>query len=350
MACKQVTPILAAIAGLMLAAAPLAAQASCMVIAHRGASGYLPEHTLAAFREAIAQGADYIEPDVVMTRDGVPVVRHEPQLELTTDVADRPEYRSRRSTRTIFGREVEGWFVDDFSWEEVSRLRARERYPQLRPGSAGSDDSLGVPSLQQVIELAHEAKRPVGLYIELKFPGYFSDRGQDITAAVLEALGDTGGEGTTSPVILQSFEASALRRAAELSELPRVQLLAPPGRMGLPDLTSAEALADIAGYAQGIGAPKYDVVMQRSADDGPPVPTPLVAQAHAAGLFVHVYTFRAENWFLPPVYRLGSDAAASGDLASELAIFLAAGIDGFFIDQPDIGRRACDQHAPPTQP
>ena len=318
----------------------------CLVVAHRGASGYVPEHTLAAYRLAIELGADYIEPDLVLTRDGIPVARHENLLQLTTDVARRPEFAARRREAEIGGKTVRGWFSEDFTLIEIRSLRAIERFPEERPGSASQDGQYAIPTLQEVIELVNEVEREsgrrVGLYPELKQPAYFLARGLDVVSATIDVLRSNGLDSPADAVLIQSFDAEALLRASELTRLRLVRLLWAEQPKEIGAAVSPAVLRKIAAYAHGIGVPKYGFVFE---SDAPPFsPTSLISNAHAAGLFVHVYTFRAENEFLPEKFRVAGQRR--GRLEAELRLFLSAGIDGFFIDQPDIGRRACSERDP----
>lgn len=292
-----------------------------LVIAHRGASGERPEHTLAAYELAIDQGADYIEPDLVSTRDGVLVARHDAELSLTTDVAQRPEFVARRRTQTIDGKPESGWFVEDFSWTELQTLRARERWPQWRPGSAAFDGKFGIPSLAQVIELlrakAQATGRRIGLYPETKLAAHFAERGLALEEPLVHTLHAAGWGKADDPVLLQSFEPESLRKLARLTDLRRVQLA------GERHPLDVAALRAIAGYAQGIGVAKA-LVIPRLPGGALGAPTPQVAQAHAAGLAVHAWTFRREPNFLP--------TGVDGD--EELRRFLATGLDGVFTDHP----------------
>jgi glycerophosphoryl diester phosphodiesterase len=325
-----------------------APDSTCLVIAHRGASGFLPEHTLAAYRLAIEQGADYIELDVILTRDGIPVVRHEPMLGMTTDVAGRPGWEDRHSSRTVQDQTLTNWFADDFSFAELQELRARERLPELRSESASHDGQFSIPSLEQVLQLVAEVKqetgRDVGLYLELKHPAYFRAQNLDITARVIETLARHGLRDADDLVLLQSFDAQALQRAAGMTELPLVQLFYASDREEVQRLVSPIALREVAAYARGIGVPKTWLPVAGPGE--PPqgiLHNALVENAHRAGLFVHVYTFRAENLFLPTDLRRGADDAAHGDLAAELRRYRDAGVDGFFIDHPAVGREVCGQ-------
>ncbi len=319
--------VASAFAGL-LAAAPAQAQPSCVVVAHRGASGYLPEHTLPAYRLAIQLGADFIEPDLVMTRDGVLVARHERQLERSTNVADLPEFAGRRTTQAIAGEQVAGWFVEDFTLAELRKLRARETRPAVRPGNTAFNDRFPVPTLAEVISVLRDeeqrAGRKLGLYPELKDPDVFRARGLDPERALLAQVSAVG-----VPVYIQSFDADSLRRLRSLTTLPLVQLLetAPPGATPLPP----PDLAVIAAYAQGVGAPKTMITASSR----------FVAKARQAGLFVHGWTFRAENLYLTPSFQRGTEPNARGNLAGEISAALDQGMTGFFTDQPDVGRQVC---------
>ena len=275
-----------------------------IVIAHRGASAHRPEHTLAAYELAIELGADFIEPDVVPTRDGQLVARHENEISDTTDVAARPGFADRRTVKEVDGRRREGWFTEDFTLAELRTLRVRERLPELR-GTA-HDGRFGIPTLDEVIALA--ARAGVGVYPETKHPSYFAALGLALEPPLLDAL-----DGFRGPVFIQSFEAANLRALRERTDHPLVRLTAgePPD------------VAEIARYADAIG-PHKDQLIPRDAGGRLGEPTALVAEAHAAGLLVHPWTFRPEPEFLPE----GLDGAA------ELDRFLELGVDGVFADDP----------------
>jgi glycerophosphoryl diester phosphodiesterase len=277
-----------------------------IVIAHRGASAHRPEHTLAAYELAIELGADFIEPDVVSTRDGVLVARHENEISGTTDVAERPELADRRTVKEVDGRRMEGWFTEDLSLEELRSLRARERLPELR--GTGFDGRFAIPTLDEVIALA--ARAGVGVYPETKHPSYFAGLGLALEPPLLAAL-----EGFGGPVYIQSFEAGNLRALREVTDHPLVRLTA----------GAAPDVAKIASYADAIG-PHKDQVIPRTEDGRLAEPTSLVADAHAAGLLVHPWTFRPEPEFLP----------AGLDSGAELDRFLALGVDGVFADDPGV--------------
>ena len=325
----------------MLTLALLLAQPVCpLVIAHRGASGERPEHTLAAYQLAIDAGADFIEPDLVITRDGVLVARHENEIGGTTDVADHPEFAGRATAKTIDGQAVTGWFTEDFTLAELKTLRARERLPQLRPRvAAGWDGRLPIATFDEVLALVAAAGRPVGVYPETKHPSYFRGRGTPLEEPLLEALARAGLDRADAPVFIQSFEVGNLRWLATRTKVRLVQLVAAEGAPAdRPDtpyatlLTSA-GLTGVARYAAGLGADKA-LVLARDPAGRSAGATPLVTDVHRAGLLVHAWTFRRENYFLPTELRVGPDPRAAGDLGGEVAAALAAGVDGVFSDNP----------------
>ncbi len=315
-----------------------------IVIAHRGASGERPEHTIASYRLAVAQGADFIEPDLVMTRDGVLVCRHENEISGTTDVVDRPEFAARRRAQQIDGVSAQGWFVEDFTLAELKTLRCRERLPQLRPANAAFDGQGQIPTFAEVLALARESG--VGVYPELKHPTFLRERGLDPVPAFIEVVREAGGQATADRIFVQCFETRPLRQLAEMSSIrwTCVQLIAAQGGpWDRPELSYAEMLRDeglreIAEYARAIG-PEKTLIVPRDAMGGSLAPTDLAPRAHAAHLLVHAWTFRAENYFLPAELRRGDPDAPDylrqhGDLAAELGAFYAAGVDGVFSDFP----------------
>jgi len=319
------------------------ALAQPLVIAHRGASGERPEHTRAAYLLAIEQGADFIEPDLVMSKDGAFIVRHENEIGATTDVADRPEFAGRRATRIIDGVETTGWFTEDFTLAELKMLRARERLPQMRPGNTAYDGQETILTFDEVIDIARQASartgRIVGVAPELKHPTYFAGIDlpmEDAFVAELERLGLTDAD---APIIVQCFEVGPLERLATRIETPLAQLIERAGRPAdRPDLTYAdmvtpEGLAAVAVYADWI-APEATLVLPRNAEGRSTPPGALVARAHAAGLKVAVWTLRAENAFLPVERRRGEAATDHGDMAGYAGIFAEAGVDALFTDFP----------------
>lgn len=343
-----------------------AKRSEAIVIGHRGASGYVPEHTLAAYYIAIQQGADYIEPDLVMTKDGVLVARHENEIGGTTNVAQYPEFADRRTTKTVDGVEITGWFTEDFTLAELKRLRARERIPELRSDNTRFDDQFEIPTFEEVLALvdsvneqrAREARRdgerrpkPIGIYPETKHPSYFDSRGLSMDEPLVKALRRFGYEGKRAPVFIQSFEVSNLIRLSRMTRVPLVQLIDASGQpydfavSGDPrtyaDLVTPEGLRFIAKYADGIGVSK-SLVIPRDANGHLGAPTRVVRDARKAGLVVHVWTLRAENNFLPMNLRLGSDPSSLGDMPAEARALLEAGVDGYFTDHPNLGVIARD--------
>jgi glycerophosphoryl diester phosphodiesterase len=319
-----------------------------IVIGHRGASGYRPEHTLAAYQLAIDMGADYIEPDLVSTKDGVLVARHENDITGTTDVASHPEFASRKATKTIDGLSITGWFTEDFTLAELRTLRAKERLPDLRVTNTAFDGLYQVPTLDEVITLAK--RRKVGIYPETKHPTYFDSIGLSLEEPLVAALRRAGLDRPRSPVFIQSFEVGNLKQLNGRTRVPLVQLLDATGKpydfvvSGDPrtyaDLATPAGLAEIATYADGVGVNK-NLIVPRDAQNRLGTPTRLVRDAHRAGLIVHGWTFRRENSFLPEDFRAGNPAspvylAATGDFPAELRLFYGLGIDGVFSDNPDV--------------
>ena len=310
-----------------------------LVIGHRGASGYRPEHTLASYALAIEQGADYIEPDLVMTRDGVLVARHENEISGTTDVAAHPEFAARRRVQVIDDIAFKGWFTEDFTLAELRTLRARERLPLLRPGNTRFDGQFGVPTFAEILDFlsginatrAKQGLAAIGVYPETKHPTHFASIGLALEPPLLATLRE-GARG--APVFIQSFETGNLRALRKLTDYPLVLLVEDAGHV-----LSPAGLTSIAEYANVLGAYKT-LVIPRDAAGNLGAPTALVNDAHRAGLAVHCWTFRRENEFLPPALRHGNEPAAYGDVEAEIRAHVAAGIDGFFTDQPDAGRRA----------
>ncbi len=304
---------------------------SPIVIAHRGASGSRPEHTLAAYELAIDQGADFIEPDLVPTKDDVLVARHENAISETTDVAAHSEFAGRRTTKTIDGRTLTDWFVEDFTLAELKTLRAKERLPQLRPGNAAYDGQFAIPTLAEIIALAK--RRSVGIYPETKHPTYFARIGHPTDLPLVAQLQAAGWDSATAPVFIQSFEVANLKHLHGITKVRLIQLTAgkgAPADGAAPSyaaMLTPEGLKQVAAYAYGIGPDKAQLWWGDSA-------TSLVADAHAAGLRVHPWTYRAENVFVRAPFRNGTDRAAHGDVKGEISAALAQGIDGFFTDFP----------------
>lgn len=306
-----------------------------IVIGHRGAPGRRPEHTLASYELAARLGADFLEPDLVATADGVLVARHEPELSGTTDIAGRPEFADRHTTRVVDGRPCSGWFVDDLTLAELRTLGARERLPALRPGNTRFDGRFPVPTFAEILDLrarlSRRLGRPIGVYPETKQPAYFADRGVPLEPPLVDALRGAGLDTPGAPVFVQSFDPASLRRLRSALRVPLVRLVDDD----TPELVAApENLAAIAEHADAVGVHK-DLVVPRTADGTLGPPAPLVADAHALGLAVHAFTFRDENAYLPVDLRRGSRAGDRGDAVAECVAFLRAGVDGLFADHPD---------------
>jgi len=320
-----------------------AAPSTPIIIAHRGASGHRPEHTLEAYDLAIAMGADYIEPDVVSTRDGVLMARHENEIGETTDVAQR--FPDRRRSAVVDGDTIDGWFIEDFTLSEVRTLRARER---VATRSHAFDGQFAIPTLDEVLALVRrrerELSRTIGVYPETKHPSYFASLGLALEPPLLDVLGRHGFHGRDDAVYIQSFEVGNLQRLRERTTIRLVQLvnnggqpadlaLAGEGRR-FTDLVTADGLRDVARYADAVGVHKSLVVR---AGPGPLADrtTTLVREAHAAGLSVHVWTLRSDAPFLPTEF--------AGDARAEWRLFAELGVDGMFGDFPDDGVRALRQ-------
>jgi glycerophosphoryl diester phosphodiesterase len=321
-----------------------------LVIGHRGASGYRPEHTVASYELAIRQCAAFIEPDLVSTKDGVLVARHENDITGTTDVADHPEFADRKVTKTIDGMAATGWFTEDFTLAELKTLRAVERLPALRPANVTYNGVFDVPTFEEVIQLAQRYRtcdgNPVGIYPETKHPTYFDSVGLSLEEPLVAMLNKYGYDSPDSAVFVQSFEVGNLRQLNEMTAVPLVQLVncigapydavAAGSALTYAEMSTANGLAGVAEYADGVGVCK-DLMIPRTDTGSLGPPTALIADAHASSLVVHGWTFRAENNFLPTDLRSSTNSADYGDLTGELRAFLCAGMDGFFTDQPDRG-------------
>ena len=305
-----------------------------LVIAHRGAPGHRPEHTLAGYRLAIAKGADFIEPDLVPTLDGHLVARHENEISGTTDVADHACFADRWATKTVDGVELTGWFTEDFTLSELKTLRATERLPELRPRNARYDGRFEVPTLEEILVLARRAGarrgRAIGVYPETKHPSYFAGLGLALEPRLVDTLRRHGLDSRVAPVLVQSFEADSLREVGERLPVRRVQLVDDVGA-GLP-LTD-RALADVAAHADALGVAKT-LVIPLTAEGRRCEPTDLVGRAHDLGLDVHVWTLRDENAFLAYDHRVGERPDRRGDGVGEALAFFDAGVDAVFSDYP----------------
>ncbi|MGN6121834.1 MAG: glycerophosphodiester phosphodiesterase [Sphingomonas oligoaromativorans] len=334
------------------------------IYGHRGASALRPEHTLASYAKAIADGADFIEPDLVSTKDGVLIVRHENNIVETTDIASHPEFADRKTEKVVDGQKQVGWFTEDFTLAELKTLRAKERLGQLRPQNAAMDGWFDLVTWAEMIDFAAAESlargRAIGLVPEIKHSTYFASIGlpmEDRFLASLAAHHYT----RTAPVVIQSFETANLKYLRQkLGRPANIQLMqltagedAPPadiakagGKTSYNDLMKPEGLAGIARYAD-ILAPDTRSIIPLGPDGRLAKPSPVTADAHKAGLLVQPWTFRPENYFLAKDFQ-DANGPASRNVAgsvAEIRAYLAAGIDGFFTDDPAIGRQAIDQQS-----
>ncbi|MEA5575190.1 glycerophosphodiester phosphodiesterase [Anabaena sp. UHCC 0451] len=306
-----------------------------IIIAHRGASGYRPEHTLAAYQLAIDLGADYIEPDLVITKDGVLIARHENEISETTDIINHPEFAHLKTTKIIDGELKTGWFTEDFTLAELKTLTAKERIPQIRPQNATYNELFTIPTLQEIIALVQNQRlengRVIGIYPETKHPTYFKLIDLPLEAPLLTALHEIN-----IPVFIQSFEVSNLQELAKKTDLPLVQLINDSGKPydfvtnnnphTYRDLVSQSGLKEISNYAQAIGVNK-NLIIPRDITGKLQPPTSLVNHAHSENLQVHAWTFRNENCFLPRDFQ--------DHPQKEYQLFFDLGIDGVFSDFTD---------------
>ncbi|RQS60222.1 glycerophosphodiester phosphodiesterase [Burkholderia sp. Bp8986] len=337
--------------------------AKVQVVGHRGASALRHEHTLASYRKAIEDGADVIEPDLVATRDGVLVARHENEISGTTNVSTLPQFASRKATRTIDGTQLTGWFTEDFTLAELKTLRARERIPQVRPANTTYNDQFEIPTFDEIVALAKQMSaqtgRTIHLYPETKHPTYFQSIGLPLEDRLVDALQKDPYTARTATVYIQSFEVANLKaiRNRIKSSQPNwklVQLMDEAGQRPYDfvkandkrtygDLSTRDGMREIASYANGVGPYKTSIIAV-AADGTLQQPTSYVRDAHAAGLVVHPYTFRPENNFLPASLKDGGTPATRNTAGSvrEIQAYLRAGIDGFFTDDPAVGRTAVD--------
>lgn len=334
-----------------------------LVVGHRGASALRPEHTLASYQKAIDDGADFIEPDLVSTKDGVLVTRHENEIGGTTNVSTLSQFADRKTTKNIDGKDLTGWFTEDFTLSELQQLKARERIPEFRPANTAYNDLYPVPTLEQVIELAEanykKTGKIIGLYIETKHPTYFKNQKLAMEDTLLKTLAKYEYTRDIAPVYLQSFEVSNLKYLKDQLDLHKtikhaqiIQLY--DAKTSQPadfvesgetktyaDLATAEGLKDVAKYANGVGPSKGYILNFN--DDGSIQTTSFISDAHKAGLKVHPYTFRPENNYLPTPLKCSQDKPAercpSGAL-KEFEAYFKAGVDGVFTDDPALGREA----------
>ncbi|NUG23047.1 glycerophosphodiester phosphodiesterase [Acinetobacter lactucae] len=334
-----------------------------LVVGHRGASALRPEHTLASYQKAIDDGADFIEPDLVSTQDGVLVTRHENEIGGTTNVSTLSQFADRKTTKNIDGKDLTGWFTEDFTLSELQQLKARERIPEFRPANTAYNDLYPVPTLEQVIELAEanykKTGKIIGLYIETKHPTYFKNHNLAMEDTLLKTLAKYEYTRDIAPVYLQSFEVQNLKdlkreldlhktlKHAQIIQLYDAKTSQPADFVEAgdtktyADLATAQGLKEVAKYANGVGPSKGYILNFN--DNGSVQTTSFISDAHTAGLKVHPYTFRPENNFLPKPLKCSQDKPAercpSGAL-KEFEAYFKAGVDGVFTDDPALGREA----------
>ncbi len=321
------------------------------MIGHRGAPGYVPEHTRSSYLLALETGVDAVEPDIVFSRDGVAIVRHENEIGSTTDVSDHPEFAQRRTTKTVDGVPLTGWFAEDFTWDELSRLRCRERLPQLRPDSARFDGTEPILRLRDLLDLvtgfAEASRRRPGVVLEIKHATFLESAGFDVAALVAAELAAAGWRGDGLPLWIESFELTILDRLADAG-VPgaRVFLLEADGAphdlvviegaraRSYSEWMSAAGLAELSRRVDGVSVDKRMILdPARGADGG----ADIVRAAHDRGLAVFTWTARPENAFLSRRHRGSGGRSAWGDYAGEWAELAASGVDGVFVDHPDLG-------------
>jgi glycerophosphoryl diester phosphodiesterase len=338
-----------------------------LVIGHRGASALRPEHTLAAYRQAVDDGADVIEPDLVSTKDGYLVARHENEIGGTTNVSTVAKFADRKTTKTIDNVSVTGWFTEDFTLAELKELRARERIPDIRPGNTAYNDQFEIPTLAEVITLAKELSaskgRTIHIYPETKHPTYFQSINLPLEDKLVETLKADPHTASTAHVFIQSFETANLKalrqkigttqpkwhlmQLVDAAHLKPYDFVKANDPRKYADLLTQEGIQEIATYADGVAPYKLNLINVDSAGAFQ-TPTQVIQHAHAAGLKVHSWTFRPENNFLPAPLKTQGAASTRHEAGSvsEIQEYLKAGLDGFFTDDPAVGRKAVDTFKP----
>lgn len=342
------------------AAPPTVITPEILIIGHRGASALRPEHTLAAYQKAIDDGADFIEPDLVATKDGYLVARHENEIGETTNVSELPQFADRKTTKVIDGVSLTGWFTEDFHLNELNQLKARERIPQIRPNNVQYNDLYNIPTLEQIIELANQhyqkTGKIIGLYIETKHPTYFQQQNLALENSLLMSLAKHKYTREIAPIYLQSFEISNLKAMREqldqLNSIKQIKIIQLYGgkstqpadaatqklTINYGDMATVAGLKEVAKYADGVGPSKTYILPNTQAA----TVTSFVKDAHAVGLKVHPYTLRPENEFLPDYLDCGINPAerCESGAIKEYELFFRAGVDGIFTDDPGLGRKA----------
>lgn len=324
-----------------------------IIIGHRGASGERPEHTRAAYELAIEQGADYIEPDLVMSKDGILMVRHENEISQTTNIATKRQFASRFTSKVIDGQEISGWFTEDFTFDELKTLRAKERLPELRNSNRDYDNEFSIMSFEEVLKfvqlMERRTGRVIGVYPELKHPSYFKSIGLPQDELLVQELNSFGYRDASDAVFIQSFEVSILQTLSEATDIRLIQLIGDKGtppdqpNLNFADMVTQDGLRRVARYADGIGVDKSHVIT-RNILGRLGAPSQVVDIAHKNNLLVHVWTFRAENYFLPEGMKSSLDPAQWGDMKAEIKAYRDAGVDGLFTDHPDLAVTALNEY------
>ncbi|PJJ61866.1 glycerophosphodiester phosphodiesterase family protein [Compostimonas suwonensis] len=329
-----------------------------MIIGHRGASGYRPEHTRSAYELAFALGAEAVEPDIVATKDGVLVVRHENEISGTTDVASHPEFAARRTTKLIDGHELTGWFTEDFTWDELSTLRARERLGALRQSSASFDGHYPILRLSELVEIidraSADARAPLGMVAEIKHATYFASIGLPLDELLANELDELGWGYQFDRLTIESFEQTVLHevraRGVKASYVYLIEASGKPADLvarsgaqatSYADVVTPAGLYGLSGHVDGVSVDKS--LLLRTDAAGRPATTELVDHAHAAGLQIFTWTLRPENRFLSAPFRRGRAKAAFGDWQGEWRLIMGTGIDGIFADHPDLALALRDE-------
>ncbi|MFW2078256.1 glycerophosphodiester phosphodiesterase [Acinetobacter sp. ULE_I010] len=346
--------------------APAYKEPKIIIVGHRGASALRPEHTLESYQKAIDDGADFIEPDLVSTKDGVLVARHENEIGSTTNVSTLTQFADRKKTKIIDGTTLTGWFTEDFTLNELNQIKARERIPELRPENVKYNDQFNIPTLEQIIELAEKnykkTGKVVGLYIETKHPTYFQKANLSLEDPLLKTLSKYQYSREIAPIYLQSFEVSNLKymkdqlglhkslKYAKIIQLYDDKKVSPADftaqgiKTTYGDMATVQGLKDVAQYANGVGPSKSYIFNETYT-----APSAFVADAHTVGLRVHPYTFRPENNFLAANLKCStaeSDKAKRCETGAnkEYDMYFKAGVDGLFTDDPGLGRKAVDTY------
>jgi glycerophosphoryl diester phosphodiesterase len=318
---------------------------SPLVIGHRGAPGYRPEHSRSSYELALAMGVDAVEPDVVATKDGVLVVRHENEISGTTDVADHPEFADRKTTKRVDGHALTGWFTEDFTWDELSSLRSRERLPEVRVSSASFDGGQAILRLRDVLDIVRDGSaehgREIGVVLEVKHATYFAGIGLPLAPLIDRELRAAGWADGELPLVIESFESTVLGELRELGvAASSVYLIEAKGRpydllvaqgtqaLTYPETVAPRGLDALVGAVDGISVDKKMLLARGNT---------IVADAHARGLSVFTWTCRPENRFLAPEFRGHGGKAAFGDYEAEWELIAGQGVDGVFVDHPDLG-------------